>query len=71
MYVKILNKTRKGQMVSYNVMRELNQIAAQLLFPFNGLKERPEVARSKAREVVSLNDLYKDSRAVHQMLHAR
>lgn len=48
-----------------------NQITTQLLLTFNGLKERLEVSSAKPRKVVSLNDLNKDSRAIHQVLSPR
>lgn len=45
-----------------------NQITTQLLLTLNRLKERLEVSGAKAGEVVSLNDLNEDSRAIHQVL---
>lgn len=46
----------------------LYKVATEGLFPFNGLKERFEVAGAKAGEVVSLYDFNEDSGTVHQVL---
>ena len=48
-----------------------NQITTQLLLTLNRLKERLEVSGAKTRKVVSLDDLNKDSRAIHQVLSPR
>src|SRR4051794_32569765 len=46
----------------------LYQISAQLLLSFNRLKERLEIAGSEAGEVISLDNLDKDGRPIHQVL---
>lgn len=45
-----------------------NEIATQLLLAFNSLEQRLEVSSTKAIEVVSLDDLNEDSRAIHHVL---
>lgn len=46
----------------------LDQIASQLLLTLYGLKQRFEIAGPKTREVVPLDNLDENGRAVHQML---
>jgi hypothetical protein len=46
----------------------LYKVATEGLFPFNGLKQRFEVASAKAGEVVSLDNFNEDSGTVHQVL---
>lgn len=46
----------------------LTQIASELLLPLDRFEQRFEVASTKAREIVALDDLNKDSRPIHEVL---
>lgn len=55
-------------MTVINYIQRLNQIAAQFLLTLDSLEQRLEVTSTEAGEVMSLNDLNKDGRTVHQVL---
>ena len=70
-YVQENHNTQVSLNFSVTNSTPSNQITTQLLLTLNRLKERLEVSGAKARKVVSLDDLNKDSRAIHQVLSPR
>jgi hypothetical protein len=58
----------KVQLPRVHLFSTLNQVTAKLLFPFNGFKQRLEIAGSKSIKVVSLNDFDEHGGSVQYML---
>lgn len=57
-------------MTVINDIQHLNKISAHLLLTLDSLEQRLEVTSAEAGEIMSLNDLHEDSRAVHQVLQS-
>ena len=45
-----------------------HQVASKLLLTLDRLEQRPEIASPKTREIVPLDDLDENGRAIHQVL---
>lgn len=58
----------KGISHSHHHLAALNKISTKLLLTLNRLEQRLEVSSPETLEVVSLDNLDENSRAVHQVL---